>query len=80
MKKFILYSTQYCHLCEIAQALLVAELDANLHQVEIEDIAEDDLLLARYGIQIPVLLDLQSKRELQWPFDAVSLKTFIGYK
>ncbi|NQZ31924.1 MAG: glutaredoxin family protein [Oceanospirillaceae bacterium] len=78
MKAYILYSTEHCHLCEIAQALIVNELDGSIHQVEVEDIADDDLLLARYGIRIPVLVDVQSKGELQWPFDALSLKKFVG--
>lgn len=77
MKRFILYSTEHCHLCEIAESLLVTLLDEALHVVEVEDIADDDLLVARYGIRIPVVIDVASKLELQWPFDAQSLKEFI---
>jgi len=77
MKKFILYSTDHCHLCELAEALLVSQLNAQLHTVDVVDIATDDLLLARYGIRIPVLINTDSKREIQWPFDDVSLKQFV---
>lgn len=77
MIEFILYNTEHCHLCELAEALLITELDSEKHGVTVEDIADDDLLLARYGIRIPVLINLQSKAELQWPFDAQSLKKFI---
>ncbi|EPJ48324.1 MAG: glutaredoxin [Osedax symbiont Rs1] len=78
MINFILYSTEHCHLCELAEELLVNQLDSNLHSIEVEDIADDDLLLARYGIRIPVLLNLQTKAELQWPFDAQILHSFIA--
>jgi hypothetical protein len=78
MKKFILYSTEHCHLCEIAESLLASVLDSALHQVDVEDISIDDLLVARYGIRIPVLVDLKSKSELQWPFDAQLLAKFIA--
>lgn len=78
MKTFVLYSTEHCHLCELAEQVLVHTLDANKHQVEVEDIANSDLLLARYGIRIPVLVDLHSKAELQWPFDVESVQKFIG--
>ncbi len=77
MINFILYSTEHCHLCELAEELLVHQLDSQLHNVDVEDIAEDDLLLARYGIRIPVLLNMHTKAELQWPFGAQILQSFI---
>ena len=78
MKNFILYSTEHCHLCEIAETILVSQLSSDLHNVEVEDIANDDLLLARYGIRIPVLLDVKTKAELQWPFDNQAVCDFIA--
>lgn len=78
MKNYILYSTDHCHLCEMAENILAHQLNADEHSVEVEDIANDDLLLARYGIRIPVLLDLQSKAELQWPFDAQAVSEFVA--
>ncbi|MEH6444154.1 MAG: glutaredoxin family protein [Oceanospirillaceae bacterium] len=78
MKKFILYSTEHCHLCEIAESLLASILNSDLHTVDVEDIANDDLLISRYGIRIPVLLNLQNNAELQWPFDEATLKDFIA--
>lgn len=78
MKNFILYSTEHCHLCELAEAILVNQLDGAIHSVEVEDIASDDLLLARYGIRIPVLLDVQSQAELQWPFDDQAVSDFVA--
>jgi len=78
MKTFVLYSTEHCHLCELAEQILIQTLDAKKHQVDVEDIADNDLLLARYGIRIPVLVDFHSKAELQWPFDAESVQKFIS--
>ncbi|EPJ43145.1 MAG: hypothetical protein OFPI_44190 [Osedax symbiont Rs2] len=78
MKNFTLYSTEYCHLCELAESILLSQLDSQLHSVEVADIAEDDLLLARYGVRIPVLMNQQTKAELSWPFDAHMLDLFIA--
>jgi hypothetical protein len=78
MKKFILYSTEHCHLCELAESLLASQLNSELHTVDVEDIANDDLLISRYGIRIPVILNVQNNAELQWPFDALALQDFIA--
>lgn len=77
MQEFVLYGTLGCHLCDVAEALLVAEMDANRHQVDAIDIAEDDRLLERYGEKIPVLAHLASAQELAWPFDAATLGDFL---
>lgn len=79
MQKFIFYTTQGCHLCELAEALLVAHLDPDLHQVDVFDIAYDDLLLERYGERIPLIKNEIAEVELGWPFDAVQLLAFIGH-
>ena len=42
MKTFVLYSTEHCHLCELAEQVLVQTLDVTKHQVEVEDIANND--------------------------------------
>lgn len=60
----ILYGTEGCHLCEDAQAVLA---DIGLAWRDI-DIADDDLLLARYDIRIPVLTRQDNGAELDWPF------------
>ena len=78
MKNFTLFSTEHCHLCELAEDILVSQLDSQLHSVAVADIAEDDLLLARYGERIPVLLNEQPKAELSWPFDAAMVDEFIA--
>ncbi|SIS61817.1 glutaredoxin family protein [Neptunomonas antarctica] len=78
MKSFLLFSTQACHLCEQAEALLVSSLDPGLHQIDVIDIAYDDQLLETYGERIPVLQNEQTNAELDWPFDAHQLRLFIN--
>jgi hypothetical protein len=68
MTQLYLYSTTHCHLCELAetQLLNLAEHYAfNWRPVEIVD---DDDLLARYAVLIPVITDPVDHTELSWPF------------
>ena len=78
MDHFLLYGTSACHLCELAEDMLIA-LRARGGAVTYEkcDIAESDLLFERYGLRIPVLLHPDG-RELGWPFDAASLAEFVS--
>lgn len=69
-----LYGTACCHLCDEAQAIL-HELGI---QAEHVDIADDDDLLEKYGIRIPVLKRLDTGAELGWPFDAAAVSRFLG--
>ena len=71
-----LYSTDGCHLCELAYEL-VAEL-AKTDQVEVVDIIDDEDLVAQYRITIPVIKHLNSGVELGWPFDAEQLSAFFA--
>jgi len=70
----LLYGTRHCHLCEQAEALLRA---AGL-TTEYIDIAEDNVLLEKYRIRIPVLLRDDNGAELGWPFNAQALQRFIA--
>ena len=78
-KAFVLYGTSACHLCELAEAVL-SELLAQGRdwQIEIIDIADDDSLLERYGLAIPVLTHLGDDAELRWPFDQADVLAFAG--
>ncbi|KDM91248.1 glutaredoxin family protein [Photobacterium galatheae] len=73
----ILYSTEGCHLCEQAYALLTEVGVAE--QVNVVDIAFDDGLFSRYGVTIPVVsLEIDgSISELGWPFDASQLANWL---
>ena len=74
----ILYSTEGCHLCEDAEALLRAAQaqHSSLHWTVI-DIANDDVLFEKYGWLIPVLRLQESAEELRWPFDGPALIGFL---
>ncbi|QDE30664.1 glutaredoxin family protein [Shewanella polaris] len=69
---YVLYYTEGCHLCDIAQAL-IEQTAINYQHI---DICENESLAERYGMSIPVFV--QGKRELFWPFDAEQLQEFLG--
>ncbi len=68
-----LYSTEGCHLCEMAFALLNQANVAS--QIEVVDIAFDDELFSHYGVTIPVVSYQGS--ELNWPFDFSELTHWL---
>jgi glutaredoxin len=69
-----LYGTSCCHLCDEAEAIL-REIGIEADHV---DIADDDELLEKYGIRIPVLKRVDTGAELGWPFDAEAISMFLG--
>ena len=69
-----LYSTEGCHLCEMAFALC-QQLGVD-HLIRIIDIATNDELFSRYGVTIPVL-SIDDK-ELEWPFDVQQLQLWLN--
>jgi hypothetical protein len=78
MKKFRLYGTSACHLCELALDMIVNQQVAlGCFDVEKVDISESDALFARYGVTIPVLQH-PDYRELNWPFNARQLRDFLA--
>jgi hypothetical protein len=69
-----LYSTSHCHLCELAFALAMKVPNIS---VIVIDIAEDELLLAKYGVHIPVLLRQDTEMELNWPFTEADIHQLL---
>lgn len=74
MDSAVLYMTEACHLCEQAQQLVVEVTGRPAREV---DIVDDDRLMDRYGVRIPVLQTIDG-RELGWPFDAAALRAFLN--
>jgi hypothetical protein len=77
------YGTCGCHLCEQAEAIILAVFAANpglqsILAVECIDIAESDALIRQFGTRIPVLQSADSEECLCWPFDHEGLVTFIN--
>lgn len=70
-----LYTTLGCHLCEQAEALLEPWLSQGVSWAKV-DIAEDEQLMARYGVRIPVLATATGL-ELGWPFSAETLAQWL---
>ncbi|HAB01570.1 MAG TPA: glutaredoxin [Pseudomonas sp.] len=72
-----LYGTLGCHLCEVAEAVLMPFVDRGL-LIELVEIAEDQALIERYGLIIPVLRRTDTSAELLWPFDAEQVVAFLA--
>jgi glutaredoxin len=72
-RAYILYGTEFCHLCDDA-AVVLAEIGIAADCI---DIADDDTLLDKYGTRIPVLQRMDTGAELGWPFDAEKVLEFL---
>ncbi|OEF30191.1 glutaredoxin family protein [Vibrio rumoiensis] len=77
-----LFSTEGCHLCEMAYEQLVSL--GIQSQVEVVDIAFNDDLFSRYGVTIPVLAlneadnkHQKQPQELFWPFNTEELQVWL---
>lgn len=71
-----LFSTSGCHLCEVAEALLMPFVEHGL-LVELIDIAEREDWVEQYGLSIPVLRRCDTGAELKWPFEAEQVVSFL---
>lgn len=76
--KVYLYSTLGCHLCDKAKEIIWPALQQYHFKLVEVDIAEDDKLIDKYGIRIPVLSAVDSSRELNWPFNAEQVEAFFA--
>jgi len=65
--RLTLYTTLGCHLCEQAKPHIFAALLHTDFILEEIDIANDEALVEKYGLLIPVLAC--QGRELNWPFE-----------
>ena len=74
MNDLVLYMTAGCHLCDEAQRLVVETLGKPVPEV---DIVDDERLMTRYGVHIPVLYRADGT-ELGWPFDAAAVRTLAS--
>ena len=71
-----LFGTLGCHLCEVAEAMLMEFVEHGL-MVELVDIAEREDRVEDYGLRIPVLRRLDTGAELDWPFDGEQVVAFL---
>ncbi|MDX1805234.1 MAG: glutaredoxin family protein [Alcanivorax sp.] len=69
----VLYTTLGCHLCEQAREW-VRTVDPSVTINEV-DVADDDVLLNRYGDMIPVLS--VGGEALSWPFGLLDIQRLL---
>jgi hypothetical protein len=70
-----LYRRENCSLCDLAETALRDAGAADVVRIGIDWTGE---LADRYGWRIPVLRDAADGRELDWPFDAWSVRRFVA--
>ena len=75
MATLILYQRDDCHLCDLALDVLAQVRAPEFDSVFIDG---DDSLEARYGTRVPVLRHAGSGAELDWPFAADALRTWLS--
>lgn len=72
-----LFSTLGCHLCEAAEAELLPFVERGL-LVELVDIVDDARHYEAYSLRIPVLRRVDTGDELDWPFEAPQVASFLS--
>jgi glutaredoxin len=68
MTTLVLYTTAGCHLCELAEAILKTLASQYPLTIIPTEIGDDDELVARYSIRIPVV-QFADNSDIGWPFD-----------
>ncbi len=80
MRRLVLYTGEFCPLCDKAKALIYPLLPVGQSLVEVE-IDADPGLKARYGLRIPVFAVEDDKgntlEEKGWPFTAGQVRRMI---
>ena len=72
-----LFGTLGCHLCEVAESMLMEFVERGL-LVELVDITEDESWYEAYSLRIPVLRRVDTGAELDWPFSADEVVNFLS--
>jgi len=68
MIRIILYTTAGCHLCELAEILLLQVKQRYSLSLIATEIGDDDELVEHYGTTIPVI-EFEDGSQLNWPFE-----------
>lgn len=72
-----LFGTLGCHLCELAEDVVMPLVYDGGLMVELVDIADSEQTVEAYGLRIPVLRRVDTGLELDWPFDTEQVKHFL---
>jgi len=78
MPSYTLFLTSHCHLCE--QAISIIQATAPHIEICSVDITEHEKYFSTYGLRIPVIRQASSGLELDWPFNANDVLSFINKK
>jgi len=78
MKRFKFFTTKGCHLCEQAINLLDELHDRYTFEMEVVDISNEENLVQKYGLIIPVVLNVENNELLCWPFDKDSVVKLLS--
>ncbi|KGS10974.1 MULTISPECIES: glutaredoxin family protein [Pseudomonas syringae group] len=73
-----LFSTLGCPFCEAAEAVLQPLAIEHGLMVELIDIGEDERLFERYELRVPILRRTDTGEELEWPFEAPQVVSFLS--
>jgi len=73
--RLVLFQRDDCHLCDLALDVLAQARVPEFSSVFID---HDNTLEALYGERVPVLRDDDRRRELDWPFDAESVRAWLA--
>jgi hypothetical protein len=76
-KRLELMTTEGCHLCDEALAMLLAMESLSGWWLEAVDIAESEASMRRYGERIPVVRVVETGDELDWPFTADEVRAWL---
>ena len=68
MIRIILYTTAGCHLCELAETLLLQAKQQYSLTIVATEIGDNNELVARYGTTIPVI-EFDNGSQINWPFE-----------
>ncbi len=77
MKNIALYSTSHCHLCDQAETMLKGLQCHYKFNYQVIEISENNTFLNLYELKIPVLKELDSQTEMNWPFDESDIKRLL---
>jgi hypothetical protein len=78
MNTVIFFTTKGCHLCELAGEILENLRETENFSIEVQDISETEILVEKYGLLIPVIMDKETCKELRWPFDNNDVMQWIS--
>lgn len=73
----ILYSRDDCHLCDVAESLVLEVIHDTAWQLQKQNIDLDETLRERYGWSIPVLSRADTGEEINWPFPPSRVRHLI---